>query len=55
MLALKRAIWAKKGQNEVLDHFLGQYALVFVGLTYCDRELLDLVADGGAYVETKNR
>ena len=36
----------KRGQYEVLGHFLGQYALVFAGFEYYDSELLYLVADG---------
>ena len=37
-----------RGQNEVLGRFLGQYVSVLAGFVYCDRELLYLVADGGA-------
>ena len=36
----------KIGQNEVLRHFLVQYALVFAGYAYYDRLLCYLVADG---------
>ena len=36
----------KRGQDEVLGHFLGQYALVFAGFECYDSELLYLVADG---------
>ena len=37
----------KRGQDEVLGHFLGLYALVFADFEYYDSELLYLVADGG--------
>ena len=36
----------KRGQDDVLGHFLGQCALVFAGFAYYDSELLYLVADG---------
>ena len=45
----------KMDQNDVLGRFLGQYALVFAGFAYCDRELLYLVADGGESAEKKNQ
>ena len=36
----------KRGQNEVLGHFLGHYVLVFAGFAYYDSDLLYLVAVG---------
>ena len=37
----------KRGQNEVLGHFLAQNALVFADSVFYDCELLYLVASGG--------
>ena len=44
-------IRAKKGQNEVLGHFLCQNALVFADSVYYDWELWYLVASGGQSAE----
>ena len=41
----------KRGQNEVLGHFLGQNALVFADSVYYDWELWYLVASGGQSAE----
>ena len=41
----------KRGQDEVLGHFLGQYALVFAGFAYYGSLVLYLVADGGESAE----
>ena len=41
----------KRGQNEVLGHFLGQNALVFADSVYYDRELWYLVPSGGQSAE----
>ena len=41
----------KRGQDEVLGHFLGHYALVFAGFAYYDSEVLYPVADGDQSAE----
>ena len=47
-LAIKWAqLGPKRGQNEVLDHFLVHNALVFVDFVYYDRELWYPVGSGG--------
>ena len=52
LLALKWAISGlKRGQDEVLGHFLGHYALVFAGFAYYDSEVLYPVADGDQSAE----
>ena len=38
-------------KDEVLGHFLAQYALVFADFAYYDRELFYLVDDGGLSAE----
>ena len=43
----------KRGQNEVLGHFLGQNALVFADSVYYDWELWYLVPSGGQSAEKK--
>ena len=37
----------KRGQNEVLGHYLAQNALVFGDIGYDDQEQLNLGPDGG--------
>ena len=44
---------AKKGQNEVLGHFLGQYALVFGDFAYDARYLWYLIDNCAQGVEKK--
>ena len=52
LLALKWAqLGPKRGQNEVLGHFLCQNALVFADSVYYDQELWYLVASGGQSAE----
>ena len=52
LLALKWAqLGPKRGQNEVLGHFLAQNALVFADSVYYDWELWYLVASGGQSAE----
>ena len=41
----------KRGQNEVLGHFLAQNALVFADSVFYDCELWYLVASGGQSAE----
>ena len=41
----------KRGQNEVLGHFLVQIALVFADYVHYDGELWYLVASGGQSAE----
>ena len=43
----------KRGQNEVLGHFLAQKALVVADLVFYDCELWYLVASGGQSAEKK--
>ena len=43
----------KRGQDEVLGHFLGQYALVFAGFAYNGSLVLYLLADCGESAEQK--
>ena len=43
----------KRGQNEVLGHFLAQNASVFADFAYFDWELWYLVASGGQSAEKK--
>ena len=43
----------KRGQNEVLGHFLAQNALVFADSVFYDCELWYLVASGGQSAEKK--
>ena len=43
----------KRGQNEVLGHFLVQNALVFADYVHYDGELWYLVASGGQSAEKK--
>ena len=50
--ALKWAqLGPKRGQNEVLGHFLVQSSFVLVDFAYYDRELQYLVSDGGQSAE----
>ena len=41
----------KRGQDDVLGHFLGHHVLVFAGFAYHDSDLLYLVADGDLSAE----
>ena len=43
----------KRGQNEVLGHFLVQNALVLADFVYNDRKLWYLTANGGQSTEKK--
>ena len=43
----------KRGQNEVLGHFLIQNALDFADVAYYDREYLYLVPNSGQSTEKK--
>ena len=43
----------KRGQNEVLGHFLIQNALDFADFAYCDWELKYLVPNSGQSAEKK--